>query len=158
MPPPTICSILMLPSHLTLCLQNGLLHSTPHTKSLYAPLLSPIPATCPVPLILLDLITQITLGTVKIVKLLDKPSSPVLCHFVSRRPRYLPQPPVFKQPQPTSFPQCESLNLTLIQKKAQTYIRGAVLLLLSDSKLEDKRSWTERPQALSEITLFLISS
>ena len=50
-------------SHLRIGFPSGLFSSDPATKSLYAPLLSPIRATCPVDLILLDLITQITRHT-----------------------------------------------------------------------------------------------
>jgi len=55
-------SILILSSHLCLGLPSGLFPSGFPTKTLYAPLLSPICATCPTHLILLDLITQIIFG------------------------------------------------------------------------------------------------
>jgi len=54
--------ILIVSSHLRLGLPSGLFSSDFPTQTLYTPLLSPIHATCPAHLILLDLITRTTLG------------------------------------------------------------------------------------------------
>ena len=55
-------SILMLSSHLCLCIAKGLFQSVFPTKTLYTPFLFPICATCPTFLILRNLITRIIFG------------------------------------------------------------------------------------------------
>jgi len=59
---PTSWPILILFSHLCLGLPSGLFSSASPTKILYAPLLSPIRATCPAHIIFLYFITQIIFG------------------------------------------------------------------------------------------------
>ena len=60
--PTTWRSILMLSTHLRLGLPSGLFPSGFSSKILYTPLSSPIRATCPAHLILLDFITRTILG------------------------------------------------------------------------------------------------
>ena len=55
-------SILILSSHVRLGFPSGLFPSGFLSKTLYTPLLSPIRATCPAQLILLDFITRTILG------------------------------------------------------------------------------------------------
>ena len=62
LPPTSWRFILILSSHLRLGLPNGLFPSGFPTRTLYTPLPSPIRATCPAHLILLDFTTRTILG------------------------------------------------------------------------------------------------
>ena len=61
-PHPTSWRSILISTHLCLGLPNGLLPSSFPSKTLYTPLSSPIRATCPAHLILLDFITRTILG------------------------------------------------------------------------------------------------
>ena len=108
-------SILILPSHLHLGLPSGLFPSGFPTKTLYTPLLSPIRYTCPAHLTLLDFITRTMIGeeyislNSSLYSFLHSPG-----HLVPLRPKYSPQHPILKHPQPTILPQCQRPSFTPI--------------------------------------------
>ena len=98
--------IIILSSHLCLGLPSCLFPSGPPTKTLYTPLLSPILATYPAHLILLDLIIQI-IFTVWF--------SLLPCYLIPLRPKYSPQHTILKHPQPTFLPRYGQPHFTPTQ-------------------------------------------
>ena len=75
-------------------LPSGLFASGFPTKKLYAPLLPPIGAACPIHLILLYLITQNYLLRSTEHKAPRYVVFSTPCYFIPRRSRYLPQHPI----------------------------------------------------------------
>ena len=83
-----------------------------HQNTIYTSLL-PHSATCPTHLILLYFITQSIFGegyTSLSFSLCG--FSPLPCYLVPLRPKYSPQYPILKHPQPTFLPQCERPRFT----------------------------------------------
>ena len=58
---------------------------------------------------------------VQFVNLLIMQLSPLPYYLVPLRPKYSPQHPIFKHPQPTFLPQCERPSFTPIQNNRQNY-------------------------------------
>jgi hypothetical protein len=88
----TILSILILSTHLRLGLPSGLFLSGFPTNILYAFLISPIRATCPAHLILLDFDHSKNVWRgVPVMKLLIIQFRPISRHFISVRSKYSPQ-------------------------------------------------------------------
>jgi len=85
------------------------------TNTLCTPLSSPIRATCPAHLICLHFTTRAILGKEY------RSFSSSLCsflhsrHLVPLRPKYSPQHPILKHPQPAFLPQCQRPGFTPIQ-------------------------------------------
>ena len=111
--PSKFLKIHLIFSYLCLGLPSGLPRSGLPTKTLYAPLLFPIRATCPTHLSLLHAITRIVFGeeyrslSSFLCSLFPLPS-----YLVSLRPKYPPQHPIFENPQPAFLPHCDRVLKT----------------------------------------------
>ena len=99
-------SVLILPSHLRLCLPISLFPSNFPTKTLYTPLL---PLTCfkPGPHSSRFYHPNSTWWAAQIIKLLTMYFYPLPCYLVSLRLKYSPQHPILKHPQTIFLPQRE---------------------------------------------------
>ena len=141
---PSSPSILILSPHLRLCLPSGLFPSGLSTKTLYRPLLSPIRATCPSHLILIDFITRTILGEQY------RSLSFSLCNFLHSpvTPFLLGPNILLKTLFSNTLSLCSSLNVS--DQVSHPYKRTGKIIVVYilvfkflDSKLEDKRFCTE---------------
>ena len=115
-------SILILSYHLRLGLPSGLLPSHFPTKTMCTPLLSLIPSTCPCLSHSSLFYHPKNIGRgVRIIKLLFMLFFPLSCILVPLSPKYYPQYPILKHPQPTLLPQCKRPSFTPIQNNRQNY-------------------------------------
>jgi hypothetical protein len=133
-------------------LPSGLFPSGFPTKTLHAPLLSPIRAMC----ILLDLLTRITFGDH--YRLLSSSLCSFLCspcYLVPLRPKYS-QHRFLEHPQLMFLPQCEWPTLTPIQTTGKIIFLYIIIFMYLHSKLEDKRFCTEQQEAFPDLNLLLI--
>ena len=99
----------------------SLSHKFPHQNPVYA---SPLPHTRHKPRLShssrFDHPHSIEWG-IQIIQLLIMQFPPLPCHLVSPRPKYSPQHPILKYPQPTFLPQCQRPSFTPTQNKRQNY-------------------------------------
>ena len=118
-PVPILSQLIILPS-MRKSSQWSLSLRFPH-QILYTALPSPTCDTYPTHFILLDFITCTILGEE------DRSFSSSLCsflhpcHLVPLTPKYSPQHPILKNPQPTFLPQCQQPSFTPIQNNRQNY-------------------------------------
>ena len=137
-------SILILSSHLFLGLLSNLFISGSSIKTLCASLLSPLHASYPAPLVLLDLITQIVFSedyiswSSSLCSLLHAP----VAHSLLRT-RCLPQHPILEQRQPMLLPHCVRPALTPTQNNSRIIFLYVLIFVHLDSELEDKRICNE---------------
>ena len=124
-------SVLILSFHLHLGLPSRLFLSGFPSKTLYNTLLSPISATCPAHLILLDFFTRNILGEQY------KSLSYSLCTFLHSLgtssllgPNNLLKT-LFSTPQPTFLPRCKRPSFTRIQNNTQNYISVSINLYIA---------------------------
>jgi hypothetical protein len=77
--------------------------------------LSPIHATCSAHFILLDLFARTVFGEE------FRSFSTLPCYNAPLSPKYSPQHPILKHPQPTFLPQCKRPSFTPIQNQTKQY-------------------------------------
>jgi hypothetical protein len=114
--------------------------------------LLPPPHVLPVPAhpILLNLINLITFGEQY------RSRSCSLCSFlhsrylIPLRPKYYPQHPILKNPQPIFFAQCKQQNFTPIKTTGKLTVLDISMGILLDSKLDDQMFCTKWQRAFPD--------
>ena len=112
---------LILFSHLCLGFPSGLFPSGFPTKTLYVPLLSFIRITCSARLVHLNFIARKIFGQDCRSLSSSICSFSTLCYLIPLRPKYSPQHPILKEPEPTFLPQYERPSSSSIQNNRQTF-------------------------------------
>ena len=77
-----------------------------------------------------------------IMKLHFMQSPSVPCHLVPPRPKYLPEHPILEPSKPMFLHQCDRPSSTPIKKGTIIVLQSLILAFL-DSRLEDRKFWTE---------------
>ena len=146
--------ILILFSHLCLVLKSGLFPPGVPTKTLCAPFLSPH-------MLHASPISFLSIWSPKkdLVKSSLCKFSPFPCYLIPLRPKYSPQHPTLKHPQPMFLPHCQQPSFTPIQSNNQNYSSVYILIFIFlDSKLRQKiLHWiiTSIPGLKSALNFFL---
>jgi hypothetical protein len=73
-------------------------------------------------------------------------------------PKYSPQHPILRHPQPTFVPQCQQPSFTPIQNKAKITVLCILIFVFLNSKLGHKRFSTEWYQVSPDFSLLLLSA
>ena len=113
---------LILSSHLNLGLPRGLFRSGSRIKTLYTPLLS-LPHKCYMPRQSHSWVyhPHIIGWGLQIHQLLIMQFPPLTCYLIPPGPKYSPQHPILKHPQPAFLPQCQWPSFTPMQNNRQNY-------------------------------------